>query len=204
MSFKPDRLLRALLAWTALTTLMFWLPLVRSVMDGESYEWGFMGLSGRGLHGDLWFPALGAALAFAIRWLGWRGARMPFHVLLLLWIVPVGAGATWQSVAHPDDFRFRGDTLGVDIPLAPVGILFFGGFAALAVFWVIRDLRSGRRREASPWTRANTVLTAALVALLPVQFLLLQFGEPHGTTDQIGVVITILQWLLVGAALRPR
>jgi hypothetical protein len=37
-----------------------------------------------------------------------------------------------------------------------------------------------------------------------VQFLLLQFGEPHGTTDQIGVVITILQWLLVGAALRPR
>jgi hypothetical protein len=85
-----------------------------------------------------------------------------------------------------------------------VGILLFGGLAALAVFWVIRDLRSGRRREPLPWTRTNKALGFSLIALLPIQFFLLRFGEPHGTTDQMGVVLTILQWMVVGTALRPR
>lgn len=204
MTWKPDPILRVLLAWTALTTVIFWLPLVRSLMDGDTYEWGFIGFGGHGLHGDLWLPALGVALALSIRSLGWRGARMPFHGLLLLWVVPLGAGATWLSLTQPEDFRFKGDTLGVDVSLVPVGILLFGGMAALAVFWVIRDLRSGRRREALPWTRTNKVFGLALIALLPIQFVLLRFGEPHGTTDQIGVVLTILQWMLIGTALRPR
>ena len=204
MTWKPDFLLRALLAWTALTTLPLWLPLVRSFMDGDSYEWGFFGFGGHGLHGDLWFPALGVALALAIRWLGWRGARMPFHVLLLLWLVPIGAGATYLSITRPEDFRFQGDTMGVNVSLAPVGILLFGGFAALAVFWVVRDLRAGRRREALPWTRTNKILTFGLLALLPLQFVLLRFGGPQSTSDQIGVVITILQWLLVGTAIKQR
>ena len=204
MPWKPDWRLRTLLAWTALTTLIFWLPLVRSLMDGDSYEWGFFGLAGRGLHGDLWLPALGVALALSIRWLGWRGARMPFHILLLLWLVPAGTAATWLSIANPDDFRFRGDTMGIDVSLAPVGILLCGGFAVLAAFWVARDLRSGRRREAPPWTRTNKVLGFGLLALLPIQLVLLRFGQPQSTQDQIGVVITILQWLLLGAALRPR
>jgi hypothetical protein len=203
MSWKPDRLLRVLLAWTAVTTLPFWLPLVRSLMDGDSYEWGFFRFRGHGLHGDLWLPAVSVLLGLAIRWLGWRGARLPFHALLLLWLVPIGAGATVLSIMRPEDFRFEGDTMGLSIPLAPVGILLFGGFAVLAVVWVIRDLRSGRRRESPPWTRANTILVSGLLALLPIQFILLRFGEPHGTTDKIGVVITIAQWLLVGAALRP-
>lgn len=204
MTWKPDPILRVLLAWTALTTMIFWLPLVRSFLDGDTYEWSFFGFGGHGLHGDLWFPALGVALALAIRGLGWRGARMPFHALLLLWVVPLGAGAVWLSITQPEDFRFQGDTLGVDVSLAPAGILLFGGLAALAVFWVIRDLRSGRRREALPWMRTNKVLGFALLALLPIQLVLLPFGEPHGTTDQIGVVLTILQWMLIGAALRPR
>lgn len=204
MTWHPDRLLRALLAWTALTTLIFWLPLVRSLMDGDTYEWGLFGLGGHGLHGDLWLPALGAALALSIRWLGWRGARLPFHALLLLWLVPLGAGATYLSITQPEDFRFRGDTMSLDVSLAPAGILLFGGFAALAVFWVVRDLRTGRRHEAPPWTRTNKILVFGLLALLPLQFILLRFGKPHGITDQIGVVLTILQWLLVGTAIRPR
>jgi len=203
MTWKPDFLLRALLAWTALTTLPLWLPLVRSFLDGDSYEWGLFGFRGLGLHGDLWLPALGVAL-LAIRWLGWRGARMPFHVLLLLWLVPIGAGATYLSITRPEDFRFQGDTMGIDISLAPVGILLFGGFAVLAVFWVVRDLRAGQRRESPPWTRANKILVLGLLALLPLQLVLLRCGEPHGTADQIGVMLTILQWLLVGTAIRPR
>lgn len=202
--WKPDPVLRLLLAWAALTTLIFWLPFVRSLFDGPTYKWGFAGFGGRGLEGDLWFPALGVALALAIRWFGWRGARLPFHILLLLWLVPIGVGATWASLSNPADFRFRGDTLGVDLPLAWAGPVIFGGFAVLAIVWVVRDLMSGRRREAPPWTRANRAWTLGLASLLPIQFVLLRFGGPDSTMDKIGVVITIVQWLLVSSAWKPR
>ncbi|HSK81753.1 MAG TPA: hypothetical protein VLQ45_35205 [Thermoanaerobaculia bacterium] len=140
MTWKPDPILRALLGWTALSTLIFWLPFVRGIFDGETYEWGLAGMGGTGISGDYWMPALGVALALSI----------------------------------------------------------------LAIFWVIRDMRSGRTRETPPWTPANQWMTIALAALLPVQFVLLRFGEPHGTTDQIGVILTMLQWFLLGAALAPK
>lgn len=204
MPWKPDPVLRLLLAWTALTTLVFWLPFIRTLMDGPTYEWGLAGLGGRGLQGDVWFPALGAALALSIRYFGWRGAHLPFHALLLLWLVPLGALASWAALSEPDDFRFQGDTLGVDVPLAWAGPTIFGGLALVAIGWVVRDLRSGRSREILPWALANRALLLALLGLLPVQFLLLRFGEPHGTTDQIGVILTIVQWFLIGFALKPR
>jgi len=43
----------------------------------------------------------------------------------------------------------------------------------------------------------------ALAALLPLQLVLLRVGEPHGTPDQIGVLITIAQWFLLSIALGP-
>jgi hypothetical protein len=204
MTWKPDPILRALLGWTALSTLIFWLPFVRGLFDGATYEWSLAGLGGKGVSGDYWMPALGVVLALSIRYLGWRGARIPFHALLLLWVVPLGAGATWLTLTQPEDFRFQGDSLGIDISLAWAGPAIFGGFALLGIFWVIRDLRSGRRRETPPWMPVNRWMGIALAALLPIQFALLRFGEPHGTTDQIGVILTILQWFLVGAALAPR
>lgn len=204
MSWRPDPILRALLGWTALSTIIFWLPFVRGLFDGATYEWGLAGMGGTGISGDYWMPVLGAAFAIALRYFGWRGARMPFHALLLLWLVPLGAGATWLTLTQPEDFRFQGDTLGVDVSLAWAGPVIFGGFALLGIFWVIRDLRSGRKREAPPWTPTNQRLLIALVALLPIQLVLLRFGVPHGTTDQIGVILTMLQWFLLGAALAPK
>lgn len=204
MSWRPDPILRALLGWTALSTIIFWLPFVRGLFDGATYEWGLAGMGGTGISGDYWMPVLGVAFAIAIRYFGWRGARMPFHALLLLWLVPLGAGATWLTLTQPEDFRFQGDTLGVDVSLAWAGPVIFGGFALLGIFWVIRDLRSGRKREAPPWTPTNQRMLIALVALLPVQLVLLRFGAPHGTTDQIGVILTMLQWFLLGAALAPK
>ena len=36
-----------------------------------------------------------------------------------------------------------------------------------------------------------------------MQLVLLRVGEPHGTTDQIGVLVTIAQWFLLSIALWP-
>jgi hypothetical protein len=36
-----------------------------------------------------------------------------------------------------------------------------------------------------------------VIALVPIQFLLLRFGTQHGTNDQIGVILTMVQWILL-------
>lgn len=200
----PDRLLRALLAWTALTTVLFWLPAIRGAFDGPSYEWGLVLFSGAGTSGDYWFPALAAALALLTRVLGWRGARFPVHLLLAGWHVFLAVVVTLLAVRDPDGLRLQGDTLGLDVSLAVVGPAFFGFWAVLAVVWAARDLLRRGPRPALPWTASNTRRVLGLLALLPIQFVLLRFGAPGSPADQIGVVLTILQWFLAGAALRPR
>ena len=207
MTWKPDRILKLILIWTGVTMLLVWLPLVRGVMDGDTYKWGgvFWGIQfrGSGVRGDYWVLILQAVLGISLLYLGWRGARQPFHWLLLLWHVPLGVQAFYDSITSPEEYRFRGDTLGVDVSLAWVGPLFFGGVALLAVFWVVRDLKSGRAKAVIEWTRANRIFFFLALGLLPIQFVLLRFGEPHGPRDQVGVILTMVQWVLINWAMLP-
>jgi len=207
MAWKPDRLLKAILIWTVLTLIIVWLPLVRGLMDGASYQWGNSAwgfqFGGRGLGGDYWFLLLQAAFGLILLYLGWRGARQPFHWLLLLWHIQLALQSIYNSGTSPEDYRFKGDTLGVDISLAWVGPLLFGGFALLSIWWVVRDIRSGQQRTAPQWTLTNRVLLLIAVSLLPIQFVLLRFGPQHGPADQAGVILTMLQWVIINLGLFP-
>ena len=207
MDWKPDRILRAILIWTMITLILVWLPFVRGLMDGDSYRWGnlFWGrqIRGSGVHGDYWVLVLQVLFGLTLLYLGWRGARQPFHWLLLLWHIPLGVQAIKEALTSPEDYRFRGDSLGVDVSLAWVGPLFFGGFALLSLFWVVRDLRRTRGKVELEWTHVNRILLFIALGLLPVQFVLLRFGEPHGPRDQVGVILTMLQWVLINFALFP-
>ncbi|MBO9369276.1 MAG: hypothetical protein J7555_11110 [Chloroflexi bacterium] len=203
-TWKPDRLLKVLLSWTACTFIVFWLPAVRGLFDGPTYTWGvFGGLGGSGTSGDYWFPVLGSIAAIAILYLGWRGAQQPFAWLLLGWHLSLAAGALWLASTQPESFRFRGDTLGVDFSLAWAGPILFGGFAVLAGLWVARNYRNSRSRRIPSWNERNTRLMWLVVGIIPLQFILLRYGQPHGTTDQIGVLLTLAQWGLLNAALFP-
>ena len=146
MAWKPDRLLKAILIWTMVSLIIVWLPLVRGLMDGDSYQWGNSAwgfqFGGRGLGGDYWFLLLQAAFGLLLLYLGWRGARQPFHWLLLLWHIQLALQSIYNSLSSPEDYRFRGDTLGVDVSLAWVGPLLFGGFALLSIWWVVRDIKN--------------------------------------------------------------
>jgi hypothetical protein len=191
------------LGWTALTTLVFWLPVVRGAFEGQSYAWGAFSLSGRGVTGDYWLPLVGAALALLVQWWGWRGGpRALLYPLLGGWHAALAVGAIYLSATRLDDFRFRGDTLGVDVSLRVAGPLFFSAWAIAAGWWVARDLRRPPVPR-PPWTAANRRRVVALAGLLPVQLVLLRLGSPESLADQLGVVVTIGQWLLVGHALRP-
>jgi len=171
-------------------------------MDGESYQWGMslwgMQFRGQGLAGDFWVLPLAAAHVLATLILGYRGAGQPFHWLLLAWVIPLGAYMSFLTVN--EDLRFRGDTLGVDISLAWTGPVLCGGLALLAAVWVVRDLRSRRLAAWVEWPRSGRVMLAIAMAALPVQFYLLRSGPPHASTDQMGVLLTIAQWILINVA----
>jgi len=200
---RSDRLLQGLLLWTALTTLIFWLPSIRGLFDGASYEWGAFGFRGRGIAGDYWFVATGSLAAIALQFLAWRGPRAAFYVMFGGWHLYLAVATALAAIADPASLHFTGDTLGVDVSLAVAAPTFMGIAAALVLFWIVRDARGGISRPAlSAWSQKNTRWVLALAALLPMQLVLLRVGEPHGTTDQIGVLITIAQWFLLSIALR--
>ena len=206
LDVRPDRLLRAILGWTAVTLLLVWLPLVRGVMDGVSYVWAksYWGLAvgGSGVGGYYWLLLVEGLVGLSILWLGWRGGQPPVRWLLLIWHGVLGTNSIYESIRNPEQYRFRGDTLGIDVSLAWVGPLFFGGFFLLCLLWAIRDRRSVQERSLPSWSRTNTSWLAALLFVIPVQFVLLRFGDEHGLTDQIGVVVTIAQCLLLGRIFR--
>lgn len=205
---RPDRLLKVILIWAAIPMITIWLPLIRGLMDGPTYAWGnqYWGFSfsGKGIGGDYWILPLLAVFALYLLYLGWRGARRPFPWLLLLWTVPFAFESFYYGLRYPERYRFRGDTLGVDVSLAWVGPLFWGGLALLSLLWVVRDLKNNDAGIERPrWTKPNKTLLSLVILLIPVQFVLLRFGVPHGTTDQIGVLLTMAQWVLVNLSLVP-
>ncbi|MCM3872250.1 MAG: hypothetical protein ND895_16335 [Pyrinomonadaceae bacterium] len=204
MPQKPDRLLKAILILTSFSMIVVWLPLIRGVMDGNTYEWGlsFLGKNygGRGLGGQYWLVVLQAVIAVALVYLGWRGARQPFHWLLLAWNSSGAVNAFYNAIYFAEDYRFQGDSLGVNVSVAWVGPLFWTALTLLSILWVVRDLKRSGNKEMPAWTGRNWMLLAITASLLPIQFLLLRFGEPHGTRDQIGVILTMVQWLLLNHA----
>ena len=205
-SWSPSFRLRVLLWWTCVTFLTGWLPAIRGALDGSTYRWStsYFGytVSGAGIGGDYWFALLKVVLGITILALGWRGARAPFGYLLVGWQLFGFADSLHAAVTHPEDFRFRGDTLGVNISLAWLAPTFYGGALTLALSWFVSQ-RSNRLLRDPGWARRNTWWFVILAAPLPVQAFLLRSGIPHGTTDQFGVLLTIFQWLLIPFALRP-
>lgn len=199
---RAGALLRNLaLYFVAFTFITAWLPLVRSVLDGASYQWGadYFGhrLSGAGLGGDFWFLVVQGAIALAILYLGFRRPGAVSYTLLLGWL-----GFNLANVLHAYFFQdggieFHGDTLGVAVNITVLAIVLFGGglVAALAAAWLEHANSNHPPRFA--WTGLNTTLLAVAVVLMPIQFALLRNAVGQETQDQIGVILTMLQWLLL-------
>jgi hypothetical protein len=123
-AWRPDRTVKIVLVWSSLTTLIFWLPAIRGPFDGPSYEWGLMGLGGRGVRGDYWVPALGAIAATAVIAGAWRGYRSAM-TMLAVWHIALAASVTAFVMSSDEGIRLRGDTLGLDVSLTWMGPILF-------------------------------------------------------------------------------
>lgn len=205
--WEPSRLLRVILIWLAITFITGWLPMIRGAFDGPTYNWGtsYFGkqFSGSGTAGEYWLPVVKSIFAITVLYLGWRGARIGFLLLALLWQTFGFVDSLYGSITNPDEYRFKGDTLGVDVSLAWVAPTAYGIFLLLTIFWAARNARKEWNEPVPLWSRKNSAWLMFLIALLPIQFVLLHFGKHQSTSDVIGVFITIFQWLFVAKAFRP-
>lgn len=197
---------RLVLGWLTLTFVLAWLPLVRCVMDGTSYEWGtrYFGLSfsGAGLTGDLWLLLVQTTLGLWLLYRGWRDPSPPFPAVLLAWLGLVAADALY-NIFTGAAVQFEGATLGVNVSLATVAPVLHLGFFCAALAWALWS-RSRIQLEPRPsWTGTNKALLAGVVLLFPVQFLLLRYAQGQEIKDVVGVLLTIAQWFLISAALYP-
>lgn len=187
------------------TFLIVWLPLIRSICDGTSYQWGTnlfgISISGAGISLSLFFVIAQflfyMALFFSFYWFS---NRYYFKLLVILWYVMI-FGNMFFDIIKNGDTMFHGDTLNVHVSLTniivPLGIIALGFI--LMVF----------RKDASfastgvNWNWKNTKRFIILFGPVPVQAILFATGEPHGITDQIGVVLAITQALMVPLIVRP-
>lgn len=202
MGYRAARRVQILLmVWITITFVTAWLPFLRSLMDGTSYEWGDalfgMRFSGAGLEGDFWYPALATAIGLAFLWAGWRRPNGAVRIALPAWLALMLADTLYSVTTAPGDFRFRGDTLGVDVSLAVVAPVLDGAMLALAGWWALR----APALPVPPLERANFVLVTLAALLLPVQFALLSAGRGQDANDVIGVLLTIAGWFVLSAGL---
>ena len=202
MGYRAARRIHVLLmSWLTLTFLTAWLPLLRGAMDGASYEWGagLFGLrfAGAGLSGDYGFVIVKAAIALAFLSFGWRRPNGGFRPALVAWLALGLADTLYSVAAAPGDFRFRGDTLGIDISLVVMAPALDAAWLLLGTAWALR----APPLPVPPLVRSNMVLLAAAALLLPIQYVLLSSGGGQDPNDVVGVLLTIAGWFLFSAGL---
>ena len=179
----------------AITFMVTWLPFIRSLSDGTSYQWGmdYFGafFNGQGLEGDFLFLVLSmagyGALFFSMYW---TRARAMFYGLLGIWYMHI-FGSVLFDIYTNGDTVFQGETMDVNISITWIVIPLAVLAMALVIGVIREDLRDPGTQVA--WSGINTTLAWLLLALLPVQVVLLAIGEPHGMTDKIGVIISIAE-----------
>lgn len=200
-----NRLFNSLLIFSGITFMLVWLPLIRCLFDGKSYSWGqdYFGFSFRssGVEPDYFIliPFLLFFIAFFYSFY-WIKNRKVFYVLMILWWIHTFGNLLFM-ILRDGDSTFHGDTLNVHISISmivvPLSIL-----ALLLILGII--LKDKKLKEvATQWNRRNTIKALIILGPLPLQAIMFATGEPHGLTDEISVIIAILQSFLIPTIFFP-
>lgn len=200
------RLQLAVMTWFSIAFAVAWLPFARSLMDGPTYSWNdqWFGVEfrGSGTGGDFWYATLKAAFAVILLYSGWRRPLQWVRLVLAGWLA-LGLASIIHGVrTSPEAFRFRGDTLGIDISLHWIAPLLIATMLALSITWAFKT----PALPSVPLTRTGKILIAIAAALLPIQYALLSGSTGQQAGDVLGVMLTLFGWGLfcVGLALRPK
>lgn len=199
----PNVWTNVLSVFISITFMIVWLPFVRSIFDGTSYVWGtqYFGatITGAGLTPSFIFIIAQLALyASIIIGLYRMKNRKLYGVLLGVWWVNVFGNLLFDIIKNGDTM-FHGDTLNVHVSITAIIL----PLAVSAMFLIVQVFRTEKESVSISWTKKNSFLLNFFLGMLPVLFILLFSGEPHGITDQIGVIIAIAQCFYIPMIFRP-
>ncbi|MFZ1808329.1 MAG: ubiquinol cytochrome C oxidoreductase, partial [Cyclobacteriaceae bacterium] len=171
-----------------------------------SYQWGtnYFGFLIYGAGVNLDFIYVVAQLLFysaLMVSMYWVRNRTIYHTLLGVWFINF-FGNLIADIVINGDTMFNGDTLNVHISITWI-VLPLSFLALILIFLVIRADKNADEQLTS-WTVKNRTLLIMILGPLPIQAILFAAGEPHGITDQIGVIISIIQCFLIPIILRPQ
>jgi hypothetical protein len=202
-----QRLFTLLWIWISFRTILPWLVFFRLTFEGNSYSWGTdyfgrMFYSSGLARAD--FLVIYALLAMSL-FLLFKLRKQNFKLIAPVLVVYLGffAADALYALLRGEPIIFQGDTLGVTVNLStPFFVLQFGMFVVAIAWWLgVRDIATGPGPQ--PMARYKRVIVKICIAIVPLQLLLLIFGEPHELTDEIGVILTILQWIMLAFAFYP-
>ncbi len=184
---------------TGITFMLVWLPLLRCLFDGSTYSWGqtYFGfnLYSAGVQADYFmlFPFL-MLFVFLYYSFYWVKNRTIFYVLLVLWWIH-SLGNFIYDIIKNGDTGFQGETLDVQISISMIVI----PLSIIMLLLIIAVIRKDRKlTEVNiPWNKKNNLKAILILGVIPIQAILYATGEAHGLTDEISVIITILQSFLI-------
>lgn len=195
-----------LLILIGITFMLVWLPLLRCLMDGTSYQWGmdFYGrqFSSAGLSTDYLFLVVQLVFFVGLFYsFFWVKNRNIFYGMLGLWFLNT-LGNFLFGLIKDGDAMFHGETLGVHISVSSI-VITLACIALACIAWVISK---DRRQEESaiPWGRRNRIWAIIVLIPLPFQWIMFATGKPHETTDEIAVLIAIAQAFLIPFIFEPK
>lgn len=203
-----DQLLFGILwFWISCRTLIPWLVFFRLTFEGDSYRWGTT-YFGRPFYSNglaradfllIYFQlAVGVIILYQLRRYRFRIAAP----ILVAFLGVLGADALFDLVGG-DPIIFQGDTLGINID---VSVLFFTlqfGMFGLAVAWWVGVRDGAVHLNSVPLSKFRKHVAWICAGIVPLQIFLLMSGEPHGQSDQIGVIMTLTQGALLAFAFYP-
>jgi hypothetical protein len=186
--------------------LIPWLVFFRLTFEGDSYRWGTQyfgwGFYSSGLaRADflLIYGLLG--IGILMLWI-LRNYRLRIAApVVFLFLGVLAADAAYQLMRGVP-IIFQGDTLGINVDISvPFYGLQFLMFGVAAAWWYgVRGLNPDRPARLAGYRR---LIVLICVLYIPLQIGLLMLGEPHGTSDVIGVTGTLTQWGLLAYAWYP-
>ena len=202
---KSTGLYNGLLLLVGITFMLTWLPALRALFDGVSYQWGtsYFGMTfgGKGLNADYFYLLLQLVFYAILIWSFYRVRNRALNYALLgIWWIHIFGNLLFEIMATGDTM-FHGDTLNVHVSLSAIVIPL--SLLALVLIMLVarRDMASDD--ENIPWSRKNTMIALIVFGPLPLQAIFFASGEPHGITDQVAVKVSILQCLLIPLVVRP-
>ena len=179
---RSNRLFNGFMLFTGLTFMLLWLPLLRCLFDGESYQWGQtvfgINMSSKGLSMDYFFLIVILVLYLLLyHAFYWQKNRNVFYILLGWWFLHNFSDMLFE-IATKGDTMFHGDTLGVHISLAQIVI----PLAVLSLILIFLIIKKDREMEAVaiPWGQFNKRKALFILIPLPILAILFATGTPDG------------------------